>query len=106
MIGPQLYVGNWKTFVELGFLANPKCIQIRTKLTQTFQMKYEENRSRRDRRQLCYKVNPNKVKALIYLLQYHEELNDSILVFSDDVALIKYLGYKMKRPILRGETKN
>lgn len=26
MIGPQLYVGNWKTFVEQGYLANPKCI--------------------------------------------------------------------------------
>jgi superfamily II DNA or RNA helicase len=26
MVGPQLYVGDWKNFVEQGFLANPKCI--------------------------------------------------------------------------------
>ena len=26
MIGPQLYIGDWKTFVEQGYLANPKCI--------------------------------------------------------------------------------
>ena len=26
MIGPQLYMGDWKTFVDDGYLANPKCI--------------------------------------------------------------------------------
>lgn len=26
MIGPRLYSGDWKTFVEDGYLANPKCI--------------------------------------------------------------------------------
>jgi len=26
MIGPQLYVGSWRKFVELGYLANPKCL--------------------------------------------------------------------------------
>ena len=36
MIGPQLYVGDWKTFVENGFLANPKCIEIRTTMTPKF----------------------------------------------------------------------
>lgn len=34
MIGPQLYVGSWRKFVELGYLANPKCIEVRTKLTR------------------------------------------------------------------------
>ena len=50
MIGPQLYVGNWKTFVELGFLANPKCIEIRTKLTKKFQNKYEDNIGKKNKR--------------------------------------------------------
>jgi hypothetical protein len=36
MIGPQLYVGSWKSFVEHGYLANPKCIEIRTKMTKVF----------------------------------------------------------------------
>ena len=49
MIGPQLYVGSWRKFVENGYLANPKCVEIRTKLTKTFQDLYRdasENRGR------------------------------------------------------------
>lgn len=42
MVGPQLYVGDWKTFVDMGFLANPKCIEIRTELTQFFRQKYRK----------------------------------------------------------------
>lgn len=41
MIGPQLYVGSWKNFVELGYLANPKCLEIRTKMTRTFAQLYD-----------------------------------------------------------------
>jgi superfamily II DNA or RNA helicase len=41
MIGPQLYVGSWRKFVEMGFLANPKCIEIRTKLTREFKSYYD-----------------------------------------------------------------
>ena len=40
MIGPQLYVGSWRKFVENGYLANPKCIEIRTKLTNNFSNYY------------------------------------------------------------------
>jgi superfamily II DNA or RNA helicase len=29
MIGPLLYEGNWRDFVDSGFLANPYCIEIR-----------------------------------------------------------------------------
>lgn len=26
MIGPRLYEGSWRKFVEYGYLANPKCL--------------------------------------------------------------------------------
>jgi superfamily II DNA or RNA helicase len=41
MIGPRLYEGSWRKFVENGYLANPKCVEIRTKLTSTFQGFFE-----------------------------------------------------------------
>lgn len=41
MIGPRLYEGSWRKFVENGYLANPKCVEIRTKLTPTFQTFFE-----------------------------------------------------------------
>jgi hypothetical protein len=40
---------------------------------------------------MCFRVNPNKIKALIYLLHYHEQLHDHILVFSDDTTILYYL---------------
>ena len=40
MIGPRLYSGDWKSFVESGYLANPKCIEIRTTMTQYFSNLY------------------------------------------------------------------
>lgn len=40
MVGPQLYSGDWRSFVDQGYLANPKCIEIRTELTSFFKQKY------------------------------------------------------------------
>lgn len=101
MIGPQLYVGNWKTFVEQGYLANPKCIEIRTQLTPEFRTKYKHINEG-----LCYKINPNKIKALLFLLHHHEQLNDHILVFSDYKYILNFLAAKLRKPILSGDSKN
>ena len=43
MIGPRLYSGDWKSFVESGYLANPKCIEIRTTMTQYFSNLYSRD---------------------------------------------------------------
>lgn len=55
---------------------------------------------------MCFIINPNKIKALIYLLYHHEQLNDHILVFSDNTAILYYLAAKLRRPVLTGEEKN
>lgn len=57
-------------------------------------------------KEILYEANPNKIKALMYLLDYHESLNDSIIVFCDKIKLIKYLAEKLRRPLLAGETQN
>lgn len=49
MIGPQLYVGDWKTFVEQGYLANPKCIEVRTELTPFFKEKYRREEAEKSK---------------------------------------------------------
>lgn len=54
---------------------------------------------------MCYKINPNKVKALLFLLHHHEALNDHILVFSDDVQILRFLAAKLRRPFLAGSAK-
>lgn len=53
-----------------------------------------------------YQSNPNKLKALIYLLEYHERLNDNIIVFCDKISLIYFLAEKLQIPLLSGKTSN
>jgi superfamily II DNA/RNA helicase len=57
-------------------------------------------------KQTLYQGNPNKVRALMYLLEHHEKLNDQIIVFCDSVALITYLASHLKKPLLGGSTDN
>jgi len=42
----------------------------------------------------------------MFLLDYHESLNDNIIVFCDKVKLITFLASKLKRPLLAGDTQN
>lgn len=42
----------------------------------------------------------------MYLLDYHESLNDNIIVFCDRIKLITFLASHLKRPLLGGETSN
>jgi hypothetical protein len=42
----------------------------------------------------------------MYLLEYHESLNDNIIVFCDRINLITFLASQLKRPLLGGDTSN
>ena len=50
-----------------------------------------------------YKINSNKIKALIYLLEIHK--NDNVLVFSDDITVLEHMAKKLNKPILMGDIK-
>lgn len=41
----------------------------------------------------------------MFLLYHHEQLNDHILVFSDDVDILHYIAGQLKRPVLSGSSK-
>ena len=56
-------------------------------------------------RRLLYVMNPNKFRACEYLVHYHEQRGDKVIVFSDDVfALLKY-ATALGRPAIYGATK-
>jgi hypothetical protein len=76
-------------------------------MTNTFKKLYEATSSQGGRnrvlsKEILYEANPNKVKALMYLLDYHESLNDNIIVFCDKIKLITFLASKLHRPLLGG----
>ena len=39
-------------------------------------------------------------------MDYHENLNDNIIVFCDKIKLITFLASQLKRPLLAGDTQN
>jgi superfamily II DNA/RNA helicase len=80
-------------------------------MTETFKDLYKTTSMKKGKekvlsKELLYEANPNKVKALMYLLDYHESLNDNIIVFCDKVRLITFLASQLKKPLLGGDTQN
>lgn len=102
LIGPLLYEGNWRDFVDSGFLANPYCIEIRCELTPYFKAEYHNSERTKQGREMIYCANPNKIKALTYLLEIHKSRNDQVIIFCDCIALIKHVAQMFKIPAIYG----
>ena len=72
-------------------------------MTEEFYAEYLYATSSRQK-ELLYFMNPNKVQACQYLIQYHEALGDKIIVFSDNIFSLKYYANHLARPFLYGGT--
>ena len=55
-------------------------------------------------KQAFYTMNYNKFRACEFLIKYHEDRGDKILVFSDHVFALKRYAEKMRRCIIYGAT--
>jgi len=126
LIGPKLYEANWMDLTQAGHLANVQCVEVWCPMAAAFYREYvraggagalqtggdappEEARSKAGgaarTRRLLYVMNPNKFRACEYLVHYHEQRGDKVIVFSDDVfALLKY-AKALGRPAIYGATK-
>ena len=51
---------------------------------------------------LLYAMNPNKFRACEYLMRYHEERGDKIIIFSDNVIALRLYGNKLQVPYIDG----
>ncbi|EAL67966.1 transcription factor IIH subunit [Dictyostelium discoideum AX4] len=90
LIGPKLYEANWLDLQKAGFLANVSCSEVWCPMTAEFYKEYLINDSQ-GKKKLLYTMNPNKFRACEYLIRFHEQRGDKIIVFSDNVyALQKY----------------
>lgn len=97
-----MYEGNWRDFVDAGYLANPYCIEIRARMTDYFSEQYRKSDQQKTKKELLYCANPNKIRALFYLVKIHEEREDSTLVFCDSIPLIRYINKKLSAPMVYG----
>ncbi|RKP27898.1 DNA repair helicase rad25 [Syncephalis pseudoplumigaleata] len=102
LIGPKLYEANWMDLAHQGHIATVQCAEVWCEMSPEFYSEYLRERSRK--RALLYAMNPRKVQACQYLIKYHEERGDKIIVFSDNVYALREYALLLKKPYIYGGT--
>ena len=113
LIGPKLYEANWQDLASQGHLARVQCVEVWTHMTPEFYREYLKatgmaegsEYSQPKRRQLLFTMNPNKIRACKYLIDFHERKYDKILVFCDNLYCLKRYAQVMNRPYICGSVK-
>jgi len=103
LIGPKLYEANWMDLTAQGYLASVQCVEVWCPMTGPFMREYllaENSRLK----QLLYVMNPAKIRATEFLMRFHEDRGDKIIIFSDLVYSLKLYAAMLKRPMIYGET--
>jgi DNA excision repair protein ERCC-3 len=103
LIGPKLYEANWMDLTAQGYLANVQCVEVWCPMTGPFMKEYLLSKNSR-LKQLLYVMNPSKLRAVEYLVRFHEDRGDKIIVFSDLVYSLKLYAEMLKKPLIYGET--
>jgi len=103
LIGPKLYEANWMDLTAQGYLANVQCVEVWCPMTGPFMKEYLMASNAR-LKQLLYVMNPSKLRAVEFLVRFHEARGDKIIVFSDLVYSLKLYAEMLKKPLIYGET--
>lgn len=102
LIGPKLYEANWMELARNGHIATVQCAEVWCPMTPDFYSEYLKNRSRR--RILLHAMNPNKIQACQFLINYHESRGDKVIVFSDNVYALEAYAKKLGKAFIHGAT--
>ncbi|OJT04866.1 hypothetical protein TRAPUB_4438 [Trametes pubescens] len=102
MIGPKLYEANWMDLAAKGHIANVQCAEVWCPMTPEFYREYLREQSRK--RMLLYCMNPKKFQACQFLIKYHEDRGDKIIVFSDNVYALEAYAKKLGKLYIHGGT--
>ena len=102
LIGPKLYEANWLDLARQGHIANVQCAEVWCPMTCEFYREYLYEKSRK--KKLLYVMNPTKIQACQFLIQYHESRGDKIIVFSDNIFALKTYAVKLGKPYIYGPT--
>ncbi|TBU32580.1 DNA helicase [Dichomitus squalens] len=102
MIGPKLYEANWMELAAKGHIANVQCAEVWCPMTPEFYREYLREQSRK--RMLLYCMNPRKFQACQFLIKYHEDRGDKIIVFSDNVFALEAYAKKLGKLYIHGGT--
>lgn len=87
LIGPKLYEANWMDLAKKGHIANVQCAEVWCPMTPEFYKEYLRVSSRK--KLLLHCMNPTKFQSCQFLIDYHENRGDKIIVFSDNVYALE-----------------
>lgn len=73
-------------------------------MTPEFYREYLRNPSRK--RILLHAMNPNKIQACQFLINYHETRGDKVIVFSDNVYALEVSCYYRRRVVIPAELRS
>lgn len=102
LIGPKLYEANWLDLQRDNYLATVQCAEVWCPMTKEFYRQYLA--SNPARRKMLYAMNPNKFRMCQYLVKFHEERGDKVIIFADNVYALKTYAYRLQRPFIYGPT--
>ncbi|PWN42531.1 DNA repair helicase rad25 [Ceraceosorus guamensis] len=100
LVGPKLYEANWMDLAAKGHIATVQCAEVWCPMTPEFYREYLREKSRK--RMLLYCMNPNKFQACQFLINYHENRGDKIIVFSDNVYALEAYAKKLNKLFIHG----
>lgn len=104
LIGPKLYEANWMELASQGHIAKVQCAEVWCPMSMEFYQEYQKQPPRRQL--LFYACNPIKFQVCQYLIKYHEERGDKIIVFSDNIYALEMYAKRLQRPYICGSTSN
>ena len=102
LIGPKLYEANWMDLQRDGHIASVQCAEVWCPMTPAFYREYTTSTPRK--RKMLYVMNPNKFRACEFLIRYHEQRGDKIIVFSDNIFALQTYAKKFGKPYIYGPT--
>lgn len=105
LIGPKLYEANWMELSEQGHIAKVQCAEVWCPMTTEFYDEYLKTNDRGLKANL-YIMNPRKIQACQFLIDYHEKRGDKIIVFSDNVYALKEIALALGKAYICGATGN
>ena len=100
LIGPKLYEADWQDLKSQGYLARVQCVEVWCPMTPKFMEKYLTS-TPRERKDLWI-MNPNKLAAVEFLVEFFEAKGDKIIVFSDALKPVEEYSRRMNRPCMTG----
>eukprot|EP00397_Hematodinium_sp_SG-2012_P017331 GEMP01017718.1.p1 GENE.GEMP01017718.1~~GEMP01017718.1.p1 ORF type:complete len:687 (+),score=146.55 GEMP01017718.1:103-2163(+) len=105
LIGPKLYEANWQQLQDEGYLAKVQCVEVWCGMTRQFYREYLRAKDQGDfaLQRSLFTCNPTKLQVCEYLIRFHENRGDKVIVFSDNVIILEDFARRIKRHFICGK---